>query len=114
MIQARVISQMITRTGWVALVALDLNSGLKMLAEETLELVISDLMLPDSTDGATIAKIRQAAPDVTIAAISAGGGRNSASSLLERAKVDGAEFLLQKPFSQERLQGLLTEVVERM
>ncbi|MFN8957233.1 MAG: response regulator [Hyphomonadaceae bacterium] len=114
MIQARVTSQMITRTGWATLVALDLNSGLRMLAEEGLDLVISDLMLPDSTDGNTIAKVRQAAPDVTIAAISAGGGRETASSLLERAKADGAEFLLQKPFSQERLKSLLTEVAERL
>lgn len=114
MIQARVISQMITRVGWVALVALDLHAGLTILAEEPVELVISDLMLPDSTDGNTIAKVREAAPDVTIAAISAGGGRETASSLLERAKADGAEFLLQKPFSQERLQGLLTEVAERL
>ena len=114
MIQARVISQMILRTGWVALVALDLRSGLAIMEEEPLELVISDLMLPDSTDGSTIAKIREAAPNVTIAAISAGGGRNSASALLERAKADGAEFLLQKPFSQERLQALLSEVSERL
>ncbi|MCA3694479.1 response regulator [Aquidulcibacter sp.] len=114
MIQARVISQMILRTGWVALVALDLRSGLAIMEEEPLELVISDLMLPDSTDGSTIAKIREAAPHVTIAAISAGGGRNSASALLERAKADGAEFLLQKPFSQERLQALLSEVSERL
>ncbi len=114
MIQARVISQMIARTGWVTLIALDLRTGLSNLAEQSFELVISDLMLPDSTDGHTIAKIREAAPDVTIAAISAGGGKNTASSLLERAKADGAEFLLQKPFSKERLEILLTEVVARL
>ena len=113
-IQARVISQMISRTGWVALIALDLSSGLTSIAEQSFDLVISDLMLPDSTDGRTIAKIREAAPDVTIAAISAGGGNNTASSLLERAKLDGAEFLLQKPFSQERMEVLLTEVADRL
>jgi CheY-like chemotaxis protein len=102
MIQARVISQMIMRIGWVALVALDLRAGLAVLAEEPVELVISDLTLPDSTGGSTIAKIRHAAPEVTIAAIGSGGGRDSASMLLERAKADGAEFLLQKPFSHER------------
>jgi DNA-binding response OmpR family regulator len=113
-IQARVISQMISRTGWVTLIALDLRSGLTSIAEQSFDLVISDLMLPDSTDGRTIAKIREAAPDVTIAAISAGGGNNTASSLLECAKLDGAEFLLQKPFSQERLEVLLTEVADRL
>jgi len=113
-IQARVISQMISRTGWVTLIALDLRAGLTSIAEQSFDLVISDLMLPDSTDGRTIAKIREAAPDVTIAAISAGGGNNTASSLLERAKLDGAEFLLQKPFSQERLEVLLTEVADRL
>jgi CheY-like chemotaxis protein len=71
-------------------------------------------MLPDSSDGRTIAKIREADPDITIAAISAGGGTNTASSLLERAKLDGAQFLLQKPFSQKRLEVLLAEVADRL
>jgi CheY-like chemotaxis protein len=113
-IQARVISQMISRTGWVTLIALDLSAGLTSLAEQSFDLVISDLMLPDSSDGRTIAKIREADPDITIAAISAGGGTNTASSLLERAKLDGAQFLLQKPFSQERLEVLLAEVADRL
>jgi len=113
-IQARVISQMISRTGWVTLIALDLGAGLTSLAEQSFDLVISDLMLPDPSDGRTIAKIREAAPDITIAAISAGGGTNTASSLLERAKLDGAQFLLQKPFSQERLEVLLAEVADRL
>jgi CheY-like chemotaxis protein len=113
-IQARVISQMISRTGWVTLIALDLSAGLTSLAEQSFDLVISDLMLPDSSDGRTIAKIREADPDITIAAISAGGGTNTASSLLERAKLDGAQFLLQKPFSQKRLEVLLAEVADRL
>ena len=105
---------MISRTGWVTLIALDLGAGLTSLAEQSFDLVISDLMLPDSSDGRTIAKIREADPDITIAAISAGGGTNTASSLLERAKLDGAQFLLQKPFSQERLEVLLAEVADRL
>lgn len=114
MIQARVISQMIMRTGWDALVALDLKSGLTILGKEPLNLVISDLALPDCQDGSTIAQIRRAAPNITIAAISAGGRDGQLGSALERAKGDGAEFLLQKPLTQERLQEVLTEVATRL
>jgi DNA-binding response OmpR family regulator len=113
-IHARLISQMIVKTGWVNLIALDLKTGLNMIASQPLELVISDLMLPDSKDGGAIAQIRAAAPKVAIAATTSKGDPATVAALLERAKADGAEFLLQKPFSQERLQALMDEVSARL
>jgi DNA-binding response OmpR family regulator len=113
-IHARLISQMIVQTGWVSLIALDLKTGLNMIANQPMELVISDLMLPDSKNGGAIAQIRAAAPNVTIAATTSKGDPATVAALLERAKADGAEFLLQKPFSQERLQALMDEVATRL
>ncbi len=105
---------MIVKTGWVSLIALDLKTGLNMIANQSMELVISDLMLPDSKDGGAIAQIRAAAPNITIAATTSKGDPATVAALLEKAKADGAEFLLQKPFSQERLQALLDEVSARL
>ena len=113
-IHARLISQMVVKTGWVSLIALDLKTGLNMIANQPMELVISDLILPDSKDGGAIAQIRAAAPNVAIAATTSKGDPAAVEALLERAKADGAEFLLQKPFSQERLQALMDQVSARL
>ncbi|WP_284358656.1 response regulator, partial [Candidatus Phycosocius spiralis] len=112
--KARLISQMIVNTGWVSLIALDLKTGLNLIANQSMELVISDLMLPDSKNGGAIAQIRAASPKVTIAATTSKGDPAIFSKLLERAKADGAEFILQKPFSQERLQELMDKVSSRL
>ena len=113
-IQARVISDMIVKAGWSCFAALDLNAGFDIIDKQCVDLVISDLMLPDSTDGGTIARIKARAPQAKIAAISAGGGGGTALDLLARARQDGAEFLLKKPFTHERLKAMLDEVATRL
>lgn len=111
--QAHVISQMIKDCGWSSLTAFTLKSGLQTLRDQPVDLVITDLLLPDCDDGGTVGRIGEQSPDVIIAAISAGGGKSSAMGLLSRARSEGAQFLLRKPFEVERLRGMLDEVSSR-
>jgi CheY-like chemotaxis protein len=112
--QARVIGEMITQCRWSVLTTLDLAGGICVLQEQAVDLVITDLLLPDCPDGGAVGQVRAIVPGVIVAAISAGGGKSSAASLLQRAREQGAEFLLNKPFSKDRLQVVLAEVEARL
>lgn len=112
--QAKFISQMIASAGWTVYTALNLKHALLTLKTETINLVISDLFLPDCDDGSTIAKLKAIHPDLTYAAMTAGSVKADAGKVLFRAKADGAEFLLQKPFSKDKLQETLDEVKDRI
>lgn len=106
-IQANLIMQMIAKAGWSVFTALDLEHGLRTLKTQGIDFVLTDLCLPDSDGSETVAKIKQASPNSVVAAMTAGDAKNDASDALKFARSQGAEFLLQKPFNQDRLNEVL-------
>lgn len=113
-IQANLIMQMIAKTGWSVFTALNLEQGLKTLKSQGIDLVLTDLILPDSDGLNTVAKIREASPKSVIAAMTAGDTKKNANDILKSAKAQGAEFLLQKPFDFNRLKEMLSEAENRI
>lgn len=84
--------------------------GLQALAEQTPDLVISDLIMPNKEGVETIAEIRQAHPRLPIIAIS-GGGRIGATDFLEVAKNVGANRTISKPFDPDDLVEIVDAVI---
>ena len=83
----------------------DTSSGdeaLNVLQQESIDLVITDMMMPAKDGLQTILEIRRLPQRFKIIAISSGGPTNS-SRLLETAKRFGAISTLAKPFSAEQL-----------
>jgi len=67
-----------------------------------IDLVITDIVMPEKEGMETIRELKQDHPHVKILAIS-GGGRGSAKGYLDAAEGLGADLTLGKPFSRQSL-----------
>jgi CheY-like chemotaxis protein len=83
--------------GYSAILADDGASGLRAFAEARPDLVITDVLMPESDGIETIRKIREIDPDARIIAMS-GGALIGNSYYLRMAKTLGAMAVLAKPF----------------
>jgi len=97
----------------------DAATGLAVLQESPIDLVIIDVVLPGMDGVAAIKEIRRDHPNIRIIAISGGGnfGLNaylpdaiSTAAYLAACKAAGAEATLAKPFETAELQSLINQV----
>ena len=82
----------------------------KVLAAQPIQVVITDLLMPERDGLEFIAEIRKKFPSVKIIAMS-GGGHIARDSYLRIAKNFGAHVLLEKPFSQSGVLGAIESVM---
>jgi len=73
--------------------------GLKMMAQELFDLVITDIFMPEKEGMETIIEIKRDYPTVKILAVS--GGDSQGYDYLPMTKPLGADACLNKPFSNE-------------
>jgi CheY-like chemotaxis protein len=81
----------------------------KVMAAQKIDMVITDLLMPERDGLEFIAETRKRYPEVKIIAMS-GGGHIARDSYLRIAKNFGAHFLLEKPFSQAGVLGAIDAV----
>jgi CheY-like chemotaxis protein len=93
----RVIGEMLKSAGHTVVEATSGDQGVATLAEQAVDLVITDIIMPDKEGIETISEIKQDHPDLPIIAIS-GGSLKGAGSYLETAAALGACATLEKPF----------------
>jgi len=74
------------------------NAAIEQFLKLSVDLVVTDLVMPDKEGLETIIDLRRTHPDVKIMAMS-GGGRNSPQDYLDMAKRLGAIEVIAKPFS---------------
>jgi len=85
--------------GYSVVAAVDGIEAPKIMESRPIDIVITDLLMPERDGIEFITEIRQKYPDVKIVAMS-GGGHIARDSYLRIAKNFGAHCLLEKPFSQ--------------
>lgn len=90
------------RRGHDVIEAAEGGAALRALSGATVDLVITDIIMPDMEGIETIRALRQTHPELKIIAIS-GGGRMKPEGYLEMAKAFGAFRVLSKPFDNEQL-----------
>ncbi len=78
------------------------GAALRALSAATVDLVITDIIMPDMEGIETTRQLRRAYPDIKIIAMS-GGGRMKAEGYLRAAKAFGAVRVLCKPFDNREL-----------
>jgi CheY-like chemotaxis protein len=86
------------------------KEAVRRLEEGKVDLVITDLIMPESEGIETISQIRKRWPGVKIIAMS-GGGRQSPMPYLAVAATLGADATLAKPFERADLSEALRQVL---
>ena len=96
------------RAGYGVLEAENGLAALAVMADHAVDLVVTDIIMPEAEGIETIIAMRQLRPDVRIVAMSGGGPMNR-ESLLDMTVKLGATDSLAKPFDDDEL----ARVVER-
>ena len=86
------------------------KEGLRLFEEYTVDLIVTDIVMPEKEGLETIMELRKTHPDVKIIAIS-GGGHVQPESYLRMAKQLGASRTLAKPFQREELLAAVRELL---
>lgn len=84
--------------------------GVALFRRKPVDLVITDIFMPNQEGLATIMELRREAPGLRIIAISGGGARASLD-VLPVAEALGAQKTLRKPFTPSDMLGAVREVL---
>lgn len=106
----QLLQQMLQRKGYQVLVAANGNQGTKLIQTEPIDLVITDIIMPEKEGIETIRELQRDFPHIKIIAIS-GGGRINAQHILEAARSFGVTHTLAKPLTQQALLGAIEQLV---
>ncbi|MCS6925392.1 MAG: response regulator [Candidatus Binatia bacterium] len=98
----QVMRHMLESGGYAVIEAEHGAAGLQELRTQTVDLVITDLFMPEKEGIETIRELRKTYPTVKILAVS-GGGRSGRMVFLANALHLGAHRTLAKPFSRQEL-----------
>jgi len=108
-----VVGKMLGSEGFEALTAANGEEGLRLIrGNSDINLVITDLIMPEKEGIETIRELKRDFPHIRILAIS-GGGRGSADSYLDLAAKMGADSLLKKPFVKQELLEAVQSLLEK-
>lgn len=92
------------------------SSGLDasaILDSNNIELMITDLVMPGKTGLDLIMEVKEQNPELTIIAISGGGGINGRFDYLPIAQLIGANNIIKKPFSISDIKQTVAELLAR-
>ncbi len=84
----------------------------KIRQQNTIDLLVADLVMPEKNGIDMIMEFKKAQPDMKILAISGGGGITGRFDYLPIAKLVGAEETLKKPFSIVELRNAAKSLLE--
>ncbi len=84
--------------------------GLRQFSESPVDVVVTDIVMPEKEGLETIVELRRMSRDVKIIALS-GGGMVGPDTYLETAKMLGADRVFRKPIAQEDLLAAIAELM---
>ena len=93
---------MLEREGYEVVEASDGVAGIKIYRQNPVDLIITDLIMPNKDGIGMIIDLKKEFPDVKIIAMS-GGGLNKPDGYLKGAKKLGATCTLTKPIDREEM-----------
>ena len=104
-----VVATALTQKGYSVVEAEDGRSALAALKGEAVDLVITDVLMPEQDGLEVIMNVRDANNPIPIIAITGHPGK--ADLYLRLAKALGAQHVLEKPFRMEALLGAVRELL---
>ena len=106
-----IVDTLLSAKGYTVLQAKDGQASLQILAQDTPDLLITDIMMPNQDGIETILSVKQSFPTMPILAMS-GSSDASGADYLAMAQKFGADALIRKPFAAElfleKVDGLLS------
>lgn len=85
--------------------------ALQVLSSGNIDLVITDIVMAEENGIDLIMDMKKRYPNIPIVAISGGGGIEGRFNYLEIAKLVGADQILKKPFSADKLRKIKKELL---
>ncbi len=107
---SRTLSLILTRAGYQVATVTGGRKGLELLTQESFDLVLTDIIMPELDGIEAIRRIRADHPGLRIIAMS-GGGQIDKADFLHMAEALGADRVLEKPVRSERLLELVGSVM---
>ena len=96
--------------GYGVKVAVDGDDGLRVRDRNPVDVLITDVLMPNKDGIETIAEFRKTHPATKIIAVS-GGGRSGTMEFLRMARLLGADRALSKPISADELLDTVNDLV---
>lgn len=103
------LKQTLEKAGYDVMVAADGAVGLRFFQLQQVDLIITDILMPEKDGWETIRDIRTHFPDAKIIAIS-GGRASGAYRYLTIARRLGADRIFTKPIEREKLLAAISEL----
>jgi DNA-binding response OmpR family regulator len=94
--------QILERTGHQVSVAANGKVGMDLYAAYPVDLIITDILMPEKDGVEIVMQLRKRSSTVKILAMS-GGGRHGLTDLLHVAKKLGADGIIYKPFTTQQI-----------
>ena len=104
------IKKMLERAGFEVDLASNGDEGLKLFKKLSVDLVITDIIMPEKEGLETIREMKRLRSDLKIIAMS-GGGKVSSDNYLNTAKIFGATKIMTKPFTQNQMVSAVRELL---
>ena len=98
--------------GYTVLEAEDGVAGMETLDVAPIDLIITDMLMPEMDGVEAILNIRRLRPAIPVIAISAGAKHQPAGDLLRLARGLGADATLSKPLKKGELLALVEQLLE--
>ncbi len=105
------LSQMLERGGHDPVTAPDGEAGTRLFRQEKIDLIITDMVMPEKDGMETIMELKSDFPHVKIIALS-GGAKIGPYSYLMMAKRLGADRIFSKPVKRKELLAAIDELLE--
>ncbi|MGH6979569.1 MAG: response regulator [Stellaceae bacterium] len=106
------VERMLEGGGFSVIRASDGEKGLRILKEQKVDLIITDIIMPVKEGIETIREIREHDATLPVIAVS-GGGHGSGGNYLRMAQALGATEILTKPFDQDDLLGAVRRCLKQ-
>ena len=108
--QAQYISKMLEKEKWSAILAFDQKMALSMMRATKFHLLMFEAYIGQDSTFKIMDQIRERAPATPLAIMADSQyGRQGVQQTFDQARAMGAEFIMPKPFSPERLKTLLND-----
>ena len=97
--------------GFNVLTASDGKEGMNLFNDNQVDLVITDILMPDQDGFETIMELKKISPNIKIIAMS-GGGHGNPKYYLDTARSSGAKYTIEKPFKTSDLVEAVHELLK--